>query len=98
MAHQDSVASAMRGGGGATGGDATTSRGKQEGGATRGSAKVARGKRTDAKRRRSSAQHNNQPTTERVMAKIARGRLVAEELRGGAAAQDATTNKQQSGE
>jgi hypothetical protein len=39
-----------------------------------GSAKVARGKHTDAKRRRSGAQHNNQPTTEQGMAKIARGR------------------------
>ncbi len=74
MAHQDSAASASIGGGGATGGDATSSRGKQEGGATRGSAKVARGKCADAKRRRSGAQHNNQPTTERVTAKIARGR------------------------
>jgi hypothetical protein len=35
MVHQDSVAGALRGRGGATGGDATTSRGKQEGGATR---------------------------------------------------------------
>ncbi len=63
-----------RGRGGAMGGDATTSRGKQEGCAMRVSAKVARGKHADAKRRRSSVQQNNQPTTEWVTAKIARGR------------------------
>jgi hypothetical protein len=71
---QDSTASALRGRGGATGGDDTTSRGIGEDGATRGSAKVARSKFTDKKRRRSSAQHNNQPTTEQVTAKIARWR------------------------
>jgi hypothetical protein len=58
----------------------------------RGSVKVARGKRADAKRRRSGVQHNNQPTTEWVTARIARERRVAAELRGGAAARDATTN------
>jgi hypothetical protein len=35
-AHQEAAASALRGRGGGTRGDATTSRGKQEGGATRG--------------------------------------------------------------
>jgi hypothetical protein len=61
-----------------------------------GSAKVARGKRADAKRRRSGAQHINQATTEQEMAKVSRGRQVAAELRGGAAAWDATTNQQRS--
>ncbi len=74
MARQDLGVSSSRGTGGAMGGDAATTRGKQEGGATRGSAKVARGNLADAKRRRSGAQHNNQPTTEQAMAKIAMGR------------------------